>query len=195
MDLDARAVVTLTKPEAKISHVSLKAGSISTVRTESIATLADGSLNKWVTGDAAVLSEVLVNVYNKPVTDAVPITELYKSAYSKPVDGDSVSLADVFARVVTWHRDLSDAFTLDDAAQIDKDYFGNKGNITQLLDELNIVLSTNYADSYTVNDVLNIVMLYAQNPNHSVSVGDVPVIRNRSGSLMNGTFFNNITLN
>ena len=195
MDLDARAVVTLTKPEAKISHVSLKAGSISTVRTESIATLADGSLNKWVTGDSAVLSEVLVNVYNKPVTDAVPITELYKSAYSKPVDGDSVSLADVFARVVTWNRELSDAFTLDDAAQIDKDYFGNKGNITQLLDELNIVLSTNYADSYSVNDVLNIVMLYAQNPNHSVSVGDVPVIRNISGSLMNGTFFNNITLN
>mgnify|MGYP006099365877 CR=1 FL=1 len=195
MDLDARAVVTLTKPETKISHVSLKAGSISTVRTESIATLADGSLNKWVTGDSAVLSEVLVNVYNKPVTDAVPITELYKSAYSKPVDGDSVSLADVFARVVTWNRELSDAFTLDDAAQIDKDYFGNKGNITQLLDELNIVLSTNYADSYSVNDVLNIVMLYAQNPNHSVSVGDVPVIRNRSGSLMNGTFFNNITLN
>ena len=195
MDLDARAVVTLVKAEAQTSHVSLKAATIFTVRTESIATLADGSLNKWVTGDAAVLSEVLVNVYVKPVTDNLAISELYESGYSKPVDGDSVSLADAFVRVVTWSKELSDAFTLDDAAQIDKDYFGNKGNISYLLDELNIDLTTTFTDSYTVNDVLDIVMIYARNPNNSVSVGDVPVIRNRSGSLMNGTFFNNITLN
>ena len=73
MDLDARAVVTLVKAEAQTSHVSLKAATIFTVRTESIATLADGSLNKWVTGDAAILSEVLVNVYVKPVTDNLAI--------------------------------------------------------------------------------------------------------------------------
>ena len=44
MDIDARAVVTLVKPEATVSHTSLKS-TISTVRMESIATLADGSLN------------------------------------------------------------------------------------------------------------------------------------------------------
>ena len=47
MDIDARAVVTLVKPEATVSHTSLKS-TISTVRMESVATLADGSLNKWI---------------------------------------------------------------------------------------------------------------------------------------------------
>ena len=193
MSVDARATVTLTRAEAKFTYTTVKAATVYTQRMQSIATRLDDSLNDWFY-DSAVISEVLVKVIAKPVAENLLVTELYESAYSKPTV-DSLSVADTFARVLTWHRELTDAFTLDDAAKIDKDYFGNKGNITQLLDVLNIQLSTNHADSYSVNDVLVLVMNFVGNHSDSVSVGDVPIIRNRSGTLMNGTFFNNITLN
>jgi len=192
MSVDARATVSLVNIQSKVSFTTVKAGTISTVKMESLATRLDDSLNDWFY-DSAVLSEVLVNVIVKPVTDTLPITELYSAGYSKIPPTDVAQIADTFARVVTWDRSLTDAFTLDDAAQVDKDYYGNKGNVTQMLDFLDIQLSTNFADSCTVGDVLAIVMAY--NKSDSVSVGDVPILRNRSGTLMNGTFFNNITLN
>jgi len=193
MDIDARAVVTLVKPEATVSHTSLKS-TISTVRMESIATLADGSLNKWIE-DSVPLSEVYLSVYTKPFTESLSISEVYGWNLQKTPATESLSIAETFAKVVSWQREFSDAFTLDDAATIDKDYYGNKGNVFQILDILNIEMGRGFTDSYTVGDVVAIAMAYNRTPNETLSTGDVPVINNRSGALMNGTFFNNITLN
>ena len=192
MDIDARAVVTLVKPEATVSHTSLKAA-ISNVRMESIATLADGSLNKWLE-DSVPLSEVYLSVYTKALTEDLSISEVYGWNLGKNPN-ESLSVTENFAKVVSWQRDFSDAFTLDDAASIDKDYYGNKGNVFQILDILNIQLSQGVSDSYTVGDVFALAMEYNRAANETLSTGDVPVINNRSGALMNGTFFNNITLN
>ena len=193
MDIDARAVVTLVKPEATVSHTSLKS-TISTVRMESIATLADGSLNKWIE-DSVPLSEVYLSVYTKPFTESLAISEVYGWNLQKTPATESLNIAETFAKVVSWQREFSDAFTLDDAATIDKDYYGNKGNVFQILDILNIEMGRGFTDSYTVGDVVAIAMAYNRTPNETLSTGDVPVINNRSGALMNGTFFNNITLN
>jgi len=193
MDIDARAVVTLVKPEATVSHTSLKAGSISSVRMESIATLADGSLNKWLE-ESVPLNEVYLSVYTKPFTENVSVSEVYGWNLQK-TPTESLSIAESFAKVVSWQRDFNDAFTLDDAATIDKDYYGNKGNVFQILDILDIQMGREFTDSYTVGDVVAIAMIYARTPNETLNTGDVPVINNRSGKLMNGTFFNNITLN
>lgn len=192
MDIDARAVVTLVKAEATVSHTSLKS-TISTVRMESIATLADGSLNKWIE-DSVPLSEVYLSVYTKPFTESLSISEVYGWNLQK-TPTESLSIAETFAKVVSWQREFSDAFTLDDAATIDKDYYGNKGNVFQILDILNIEMGRGFTDSYTVGDVVAIAMAYNRTANETLSTGDVPVINNRSGALMNGTFFNNITLN
>lgn len=192
MDIDARAVVTLVKPEATVSHTSLKAA-ISNVRMESIATLADGSLNKWIE-DSVPLSEVYLSVYTKPFTENLSISEVYGWNLQK-TPTESLSISETFAKVVSWNRNINDAFTLDDAATIDKDYYGNKGNVFQILDILNIEMGRGFTDSYTVGDVVAIAMAYNRTPNETLSTGDVPVINNRSGALMNGTFFNNITLN
>ena len=192
MSVDARATVNLIRMQSKVSFTTVKAATVSTARMQSLATRLDDSINDWFY-DSAVLSEVLINVISKPLADSVAINELYAPAYSKIPSAEVLQVADTFAKVVTWDRFITDAFTLDDAAQVEKDYYGNKGNVTQMLDFLNIQLTTGYADSYTVSEVLAIVMAY--NKSDSVSVGDVPILRNRSGTLMNGTFFNNITLN
>ena len=193
MDIDARAVVTLVKPEATVSHTLLKS-TISTVRMESIATLADGSLNKWIE-NSVPLSEVYLSVYTKPFTESLSISEVYGWNLQKTPATESLNIAETFAKVVSWQREFSDAFTLDDAATIDKDYYGNKGNVFQILDILDIEMGRELTDSYTVGDVVAIAIAYNRTPNETLSTGDVPVINNRSGALMNGTFFNNITLN
>ena len=192
MDIDARAVVTLVKPEATVSHTSLKS-TISTVRMESIATLADGSLNKWIE-DSVPLSEVYLSVYTKPFTESLSISEVYGWNLQK-TPTESLSIAETFAKVVSWSHELSGASTLDDAATVDKDNYCNKGNVFQILDILDIEMGRGFTDSYTVGDVVAIAMAYNRTPNETLSTGDVPVINNRSGALMNGTFFNNITLN
>jgi len=204
MDIDARAVVTLVKPEATVSHTSLKS-TISTVRMESVATLADGSLNKWLYEDytntgsgthtGILLAEVYLSVYTKPFTENLAISEVYGWNLQKTPATESLSIAETFAKVVSWNRNINDAFTLDDAATIDKDYYGNKGNVFQILDILDIEMGRGLTDSYTVGDVVAIAIAYNRTPNETLSTGDVPVINNRSGALMNGTFFNNITLN
>ena len=195
MSRDTRAVVTLTKMQSKVSFTTVKAATVSTARMESLATRLDDSINDWFY-DSAVLSEVLVKVIAKPVVENIAITELYSAGYSKIPSTEVLQVADTFAKVVTWNRNITDAFTLDDAAQVDKDYFGNKGNIARLLDVLQIDLITGFGHSYSVGDVAEIVMAFVRNvPNDGVSMGDVPILKNRSGSLMNGTFFNNITLN
>lgn len=142
-----------------------------------------------------LLSEVLVKVINKPLTESISLAELTELHYSKIPSTETVSVVETFAKVVTWHRTPTDAFTLDDAATIDKDYYGNKGNVATILDILGVDLSKPATDSYTVADVIVIAMSYVRAVNDSVSTGDVSNITNRSGAVMNGTFFNNITLN
>ena len=110
MSVDARATVTLTRAEAKFTYTTVKAATVYTQRMQSIATRLDDSLNDWFY-DSAVISEVLVKVIAKPVAENLSVTELYESAYSKPTV-DSLSVADTFARVLTWHRELTDAFLL-----------------------------------------------------------------------------------
>ena len=142
-----------------------------------------------------LLSEVLVKVINKPLTESISLAELTELHYSKIPSAETVSVVETFAKVVTWHRTPTDAFTLDDAATIDKDYYGNKGNVATILDILGVDLSKPATDSYTVGDVIVVAISFVQTVNDSVSTGDVSDITNRSGAVMNGTFFNNITLN
>ena len=150
----------------------------------------------WDSGIVNILlSEVLVKVINKPLTESISLAELTELHYSKIPSTETVSVVETFAKVVTWHRTPTDAFTLDDAATIDKDYYGNKGNVATILDILGVDLSKPATDSYTVADVIVIAMSYVRAVNDSVSTGDVSNITNRSGAVMNGTFFNNITLN
>jgi hypothetical protein len=72
---------------------------------------------------------------------------------------------------------ITDAFTLDDSALIDKNYYGNKGNV------------------FTVSDVIALALIYVRGFSNSISIGDSANIANISGKVLNGASFNRITLN
>ena len=162
-----RAFVTVTKPtnvvssvktEAVTSHEKVQVVSFTT-RAEAIASRSDDSINQWFYDSSAssfptgiLLSELVVTSISKPLTETLSISEA-------PVLGlgvtksETLSLLETFAKVVIWNKNFTDAFTLDDAAQIDKDYYGVKGNVAFMLDVLGIDLNRPATDSYTVGDV------------------------------------------
>ena len=152
MATNIRAIVTIEKARATTSYVKSEVVA-SHQRTEAIASRNDFSINQWYYEDTGVvLSELHVTVLLKNVAESVELSESYISAYSKPTT-ETLSLLETFAKVVTWNKSFTDAFTLDDAAQIDKDYYGVKGNVAFMLDVLGIDLNRPATDSYTVGDI------------------------------------------
>ena len=152
MAKNLRAVVTVQKAQVTTNYVKSEAVT-SYQRAEAIATRSDFSMNQWYYEDTGVvLSELHVTVLNKNVAESVELIELYSSAYSKSTT-ETLSLVETFAKVVTWNKSFADAFTLDDAAQIDKDYYGVKGNVAFMLDVIGLSTAKIATDSYTVGDV------------------------------------------
>ncbi len=154
MATNIRAIVTIEKARVTTSYVKSEVVA-SHQRTEAIASRSDFSLNQWYYEDTGVvLSELHVTFLNKNVAESVELSESYISAYSKSTT-ETLSLLETFAKVITWTKSFTDAFTLDDAAQIDKDYYGNKGNVAFMLDVIGLSAAKVATDTVTVGDVYN----------------------------------------
>ena len=152
---NAKTVVSSTKIEAQTSH--LKAQSIvGFSRLESLAAIDENSKNQWKT-DEFLLSEVIVSVYTKPLTETLSISETSLLALDLS-KSETLSLTEAFAKAITFNRNFTDAFTLDDAATIDKDYFGVKGNVAFMLEVIGLSLDKIATDSYTVGDIHDIAV-------------------------------------
>ena len=152
---NAKTVVSSTKIEAQTSH--LKAQSIVDFsRLESLAAIDENSKNQWKT-DEFLLSEVIVSAYTKPLTETLSISETSLLALDLS-KSETLSLTEAFAKAITFNRNFTDAFTLDDAATIDKDYFGVKGNVAFMLEVIGLSLDKIATDSYTVGDIHDIAV-------------------------------------
>ena len=158
MAKNLRAVVTIQKAQVTTNYVKSEAVT-SYQRAEAIASRNDFSINQWFYDSSAassptgvLLTELFVTVLLKNVAESVELTEtsILGLGIGK---SETLSLVETFAKVVLFERSFTDAFTLDDAAQIDKDYYGVKGNVAFMLDVLGINLNRPETDSYTVGDV------------------------------------------
>ena len=166
-----RATISLVQLQASTSRVTLEA---QTQYERSNATgiwVDPDSKNRFVK-EELLLSEVVFKVLTKDLTDSAAVTDLYASHFSKGTIIESVNVADIIAKVVTYRRDFSDAFTLDDLAQIDKDFYGNKGNIFAFTDIIGLTHNKNLTDSYTVSDVFAIAMAYSRSFTDSTVLSD-----------------------
>ena len=159
MAKNLRAVVTVQKAEATTSYVKNEAVT-SYQKAEAVAARVDFSINQWfyepqqATDPGILLSELHVTVLNKNVTETLTLSEAPTLGLGIG-KSETLSLLETFARVVTWNKSFTDAFTLDDAAQIDKDYYGTKGNVTFMLDVIGLSTAKIATDSVTVGDVYN----------------------------------------
>jgi transcriptional regulator with PAS, ATPase and Fis domain len=152
MAKNLRAVVTIEKAQVTTSYVKKEAVA-SYQKSEAIASRSDFSMNQWYYEDTGVvLSELHVTVLLKNIAESVELAEASVLAFNKSTT-ETLSLLETFAKAIIWNRSFTDAFTLDDAAQIDKDYYGVKGNVAFMLDVIGLSTAKIATETITVGDV------------------------------------------
>ena len=148
--------------------IELLQASVSSARTTTSVThelshatgiWTDPDSNNRMPKDEFPLSDVRFSLVEKNLSDNVPLVDV--SAYDfSALKEDSFTFADTFT--VAYHHSFTDAFTLDDLSQIDKDFYGNKGNVAFMLDIIGLDQNKVLTDSYTVSDVIEVAMLWVR---------------------------------
>lgn len=155
-----------------INAASSVKASISYVKPEADAYINNQSDNQWFY-ENTLLSELTVLVLTKPLEETITAVEEFNKHLTLPKTESPISVLDSFVKVMTYDRYIDDAFTLDDASLIDKDYYGNKGNIATLLEVMGISYNKPFTtDTYTVSDVVDVVTTYSKAFNDSISLID-----------------------
>ena len=148
---------------------------VSTTKTDSFSVSEDVNVHPNLgKTDSISFLDTHYATLSKVVTDSITLQENFSNGLNEVLD-NSFTFGDSIISEI--NKVITDAFTLDDSALIDKDYFGNKGNIC------------------TVSDVIALAVAYARSFSDSVSIGDSTSVSNISGKVLNGASFNRITLN
>ena len=164
-----RATIIVIRSEADTKYVSPSA-SINNVNAEAIAFVNPDSKNQWFY-DTYALGDINVLVVNKNLSEVIPLVEKFSWDFRKD-QVEAVSLVESFVKAVTYNRSFTDAFTLDDLSQIDKDFYGNKGNVAFITDIIGLDHNKVLADSYTVSDVIELAITYVREYSDSTTIVD-----------------------
>ena len=120
--------------------------------------------------DSVLLSETLATLFDKPLSDGLSVSESYSPLYGLS-KSDEVSLSEVFSRAVVFSRTFTDAFTLDDLAQIDAfsvDTDLTKGNVFGFSDAQSFGYQKLTADSFSVLEEKTISFVSSRSDNFSL---------------------------
>jgi hypothetical protein len=164
-----RATITVVRASADTKHISLSAKTTN-VNAEAIAFVNPDSKNQWFY-ETTTLSDISFTLFEKNVAEVIALNESIGWGYEKPIS-ETVALVENFVKAVIYNRVFSDAFALDDASQIDKDFYGNKGNVAFMLDIIGLEHDKILTDSYTVGDVVNVAMLWVRDFADITSLSD-----------------------
>ena len=150
--------------------IELLQASVSAARTTTSVTYelshatgiwTDPDSNNRMPKDEFPLSDVRFSLVEKNLSETVTLDDVVGWSYDKS-KLETLALVESFAKVVSYNRAFNDAFTLDDLSQIDKDFYGNKGNVAFMLDIIGLDQNKVLTDSYTVSDVIEVAMLWVR---------------------------------
>lgn len=118
------------------------------------------TLNRYLRGDSVTMAEILSYDLSTVATDTATMSDTPPTLdFSRVISGDDqVSFTDALVRTVNYVRNFSDAFTLDDAANVDsfvKDTQAAKTNIVGMLEQAALLLSKAFSDSVSTADAIN----------------------------------------
>jgi len=164
-----RATITVIRAEADTKYVSPSA-SINNVNAEAIAFVNPDSKNQWFY-DTYALGDVNVLLINKNLSETIPLADDSSWNFNKGAI-ETLALVESFVKAVTYNRSFTDAFTLDDLSQIDKDFYGNKGNVAFITDIIGLDHNKVLVDSYTVSDVVSITLAFVRAFSDSATLSD-----------------------
>jgi len=156
-----RASISLTNLQASTTAARVTAQTTYQLGTATGIWTDPDSKNR-ILRDEYLLSEVHFTLLEKNVSDSYTFSDSEQKHVGKGFTTDSVSFTETFINQIAYHRKFNDAFTLDDLSQIDKDFYGNKGNIFAFTDILGLTYEKNLTDSYTIGDVVELVMTWVR---------------------------------
>jgi hypothetical protein len=167
-----RATITLPLIAAGVSSTKSEASvAVVTVSATDIRTDPD-SKNRSLT-ETVLLSEVTVLATTKVFADSFSVADTSPWALEKAV-ADPITASDTFSRTVSYIRAFSDVFVLDDAALINKDFYGNKDNAFGVADDDTWALNKGINDPFAIGDT--ITYDHSKAFSDSMPVTDAPVI-------------------
>jgi len=111
------------KPIAGVHHLKSTAAGI----------WLDPDTKNQMPKDNVPLDDIYFTVITKPLYDDAELLDVFASAFNTPKE-DVFNFVDTFSKVVEYKREFTDGFTLDDLASVNKDFFGDKSNITRVED-------------------------------------------------------------
>ena len=151
-----RASISVEVLQASVSSAKASA-SITYELAHATGIWTDPDSKNRVLRDEYALSDVRFNLVEKNVADNFSFSDVKSTSF---VAGktDSISFTESFLNVIHYNRHFTDAFTLDDLSQIDKDFYGNKGNIFAFTDVVGLTHSKKLTDTYTVGDVSTLLL-------------------------------------
>ena len=156
--------------------IELLQASVSSARTTTSVTYelshatgiwTDPDSNNRMPKDEFPLSDVRFSLVEKNLSETVTLDDVVGWSYDKS-KLETLALVESFAKVVSYNRAFNDAFTLDDLSQIDKDFYGNKGNVAFMLD----IIGLSYHKDFTNKNQLNLGALNADEFNDDGSEDD-----------------------
>jgi hypothetical protein len=147
----------------ELSHSFIKS-------VEDAFTLDDSALiNKDFTGNKGNVfgfSDLLGNDFGKILIDS--ISNLDEISFIQGLNkSDSTTLSDIYK--TTLNKAISDEFTLDDSALIDKDYFGNKDNVFNFNDVLSYDASKDLIDGIALVELVGFVLNHPVEDSYTVT--------------------------
>jgi len=164
-----RATITVVRASADPTYVALSANTTN-VNAEAIAFVNPDSKNQWFY-ETTTLSDIQFSLVEKNLSETITLSETSSWNFDKGAP-ETLALVESFVRAVSYNRTFTDAFTLDDLSQIDKDFYGNKGNVAFMTDIIGLDQTKVLTDSYTVGDVITVAVDYIREFTDSYSFAD-----------------------
>jgi len=168
--MPARATITVVSAVVDMGLPTEATVTSNYIEVEIVAYIDTSSDNQWVY-DTVPLGDVQFSSVEKNLTDTATLTDDDYLTFGKS-SAETLALVESFVRVVTYKRDFTETFTLDDLSQIDKDFYGNKGNITYITDIIGLSHEKIASETLTLGDVVIVAITFYRNFTEIATVDD-----------------------
>jgi hypothetical protein len=155
---DFKGLIGSADLKASLEAVGAKVA-LDAVSLQMLVEVDPDTLNRYIRGDSVTMAEILSYDLSTAASDTATVSDAPSLDFSRVISGDDqVSFTDALVRTVNYVRSFSDAFTLDDAANVDsfvKDTQTTKTNIVGMLEQAALLLSKAFSDSVSTSDAIN----------------------------------------
>ena len=168
--------VSATKIRATVDVINIQSSVSSELITAQTTYQLSNATDIWTDPDTKnrryveilPLDDIHFTVLTKPLYDSTDLVDRFANAFDLPKE-DTIAFIENFSRVLHFRKEFNHAFTLDDVAQINKDYHGNKGNVTNIDDLYAASLSKSVSNSFGFDaDEVVLTLQFFRDFTHSV---------------------------